>query len=98
MIEKLGTAIPMPAIAIVGEPTSMQIVTGHKGIRGFETMFTGVAAHSSAPHQGVNAIVHAAAFIAFLHDLAGRTGSGRKSRQPVHTALDDLQCRFDTRR
>jgi acetylornithine deacetylase len=70
MIEKLGTAIPMPAIAIVGEPTSMQIVTGHKGIRGFETMFTGVAAHSSAPHQGVNAIVHAAAFIAFLHDLA----------------------------
>lgn len=70
MIEKLGTAIPMPAIAIVGEPTSMQIVAGHKGIRGFETVFTGVAAHSSAPHLGVNAIVHAAEFIMFLRDLA----------------------------
>ena len=70
MIAKLGDAVPMPAIAIVGEPTSMQIVTGHKGIRGFETVFTGVAAHSSAPHQGVNAIGHAATFIAFLKELA----------------------------
>lgn len=70
MIAQLGKAVPMPAIAIVGEPTSMQIVTGHKGIRGFETVFTGVAAHSSAPHQGVNAIGHAATFITFLKDLA----------------------------
>ncbi|MDE0780587.1 MAG: acetylornithine deacetylase [Alphaproteobacteria bacterium] len=70
MIEKLGTTIPMPAIAIVGEPTSMQIVTGHKGIRGFETVFTGVAAHSSAPHLGVNSIVYAATFITFLQSLA----------------------------
>ena len=70
MIAKLGPTIPMPAIAIVGEPTSMKIVTGHKGIRGFETVFTGVAAHSSAPHLGVNAIVHAATFITFLQSLA----------------------------
>ena len=70
MIAKLGHAIPMPSIAIVGEPTSMQIVTGHKGIRAFETTFTGVAAHSSAPHLGVNAIAHAADFITFLKGLA----------------------------
>lgn len=70
MIDKLGSVVPMPAVAIVGEPTSMQIVTGHKGIRGFETVFTGVAAHSSAPHLGVNAIAHAARFIDFLTGLA----------------------------
>lgn len=70
MIAKLGGAVPMPAIAIVGEPTSMQIVTGHKGIRGFETTFTGIAAHSSAPHRGVNAIAYAAEFIAFLKGIA----------------------------
>lgn len=70
MIAKLGSEIPMPAIAIVGEPTSMQIVTGHKGIRAFETNFTGVAAHSSAPHLGVNAISHASDFITFLKGLA----------------------------
>jgi acetylornithine deacetylase len=70
MIARLGDAVPMPAIAIVGEPTSMQIVTGHKGIRGFETTFQGVAAHSSAPHLGANAIGCAAAFITFLKGIA----------------------------
>ncbi len=70
MIAELGGAVPMPAIAIVGEPTSMQIVTGHKGIRGFEFSFKGIAAHSSAPHLGVNAIGHAATFIEFLKTLA----------------------------
>ncbi len=70
MIARLGDTIPMPTIAIVGEPTSMQIVTGHKGIRGFETVFTGVAGHSSAPHLGVNAIVQAAEFITFLNGVA----------------------------
>jgi len=70
MIDQLGAEVPRPAAAIVGEPTSMQIVTGHKGIRGFETVLTGVAAHSSAPHLGVNAIAFAARFIAFLTELA----------------------------
>jgi len=71
MIARLGDAVPMPAIAIVGEPTSMKIVTGHKGIRGFETTFTGVAGHSSAPHLGANAIAYAAEFITFLKGIAG---------------------------
>jgi acetylornithine deacetylase len=29
--------LPPIDVAIVGEPTSMQIVTGHKGIRGFDS-------------------------------------------------------------
>ena len=70
MIAQLGDSIPMPALAIVGEPTSMQIVTAHKGIRGFETVFTGVAAHSSAPQLGASAIRFAGEFIAFIADLA----------------------------
>ncbi len=70
MIARLGDAVPMPALAIVGEPTNMQIVTAHKGIRGFDTIFTGVAAHSSAPQLGANAIGFAGEFIAFLSGLA----------------------------
>ncbi|MGB0570657.1 MAG: acetylornithine deacetylase [Alphaproteobacteria bacterium] len=69
MITRLGDAVPMPALAIVGEPTKMQIVTAHKGIRGFETVFTGVAAHSSTPHLGANAIGFAADFIDFLSTM-----------------------------
>lgn len=70
MIAKLGDAVPMPAVAIVGEPTCMQMVTAHKGIRGFRTVFTGVAAHSSAPQLGANAIGFAAEFMNFLATLA----------------------------
>jgi acetylornithine deacetylase len=70
MIARLGHTVPMPAVAIVGEPTKMQIVNAHKGIRGFRTVFTGIAAHSSAPHLGVNAIGFAAEFMTFLGALS----------------------------
>jgi acetylornithine deacetylase len=59
-------------LVIIGEPTSMQIVTTHKGIQGFRTEITGVAAHSSAPHLGVNAIAYAAEIIRFLSNLASK--------------------------
>ena len=58
-----------PAIAIVGEPTEMEIVSGHKG--GFEmtTTIRGCEAHASDPRNGVNAIEYAARFIAFLQEI-----------------------------
>jgi acetylornithine deacetylase len=59
-----------PKAAIVGEPTSMRVVNAHKGINSFITTVTGLEAHSSATHQGVNAIVFAAELIGFLNGLA----------------------------
>ena len=59
-----------PKAAIVGEPTSMRVVNAHKGINSFVTKVTGFEAHSSATHQGVNAIVYAAELIGFLNQLA----------------------------
>ncbi|MDX1779852.1 MAG: acetylornithine deacetylase [Thalassovita sp.] len=58
-----------PAAVIVGEPTAMKVVAGHKG--GFErtTRFTGVAGHSSDPARGISAIHYAARFITFLEGL-----------------------------
>ncbi|TIC32258.1 Zn-dependent exopeptidase [Wallemia mellicola] len=41
---------------IVGEPTELVQITGHKGNMGFEIRAKGLAAHSSSPHWGVNAI------------------------------------------
>lgn len=49
--------------AVVGEPTSMQVARAHKGAMWIEVEFEGVATHGSVPHQGVNAVVHAAEFI-----------------------------------
>ena len=70
MIADMCDHLAPPQLVVIGEPTSMQIVTAHKGIQGFRTEITGVAAHSSAPHLGVNAIAYAAEIIRFLSDLA----------------------------
>ena len=66
MIADFGDDLPKPAVALVGEPTSMRIVDSHKGIRGFRVSLQGVAAHSSAPHLGVSAIVYAAEIVQFI--------------------------------
>ncbi len=58
-----------PALAIIGEPTEMKMVVGHKGIASYETTFTGLEGHSSDPDRGVNAIEYASRFITFLNTL-----------------------------
>jgi len=59
----------LPAMCIVGEPTSMKVVNGHKGKLDQLVTVTGLAAHSSLPHIGVNAIDYAAQLIVFINNL-----------------------------
>lgn len=66
-IADLGLA---PDVCIVGEPTMMRVVKAHKSINLLQLTFRGVAAHSSLPAQGVNAIEHAARFIARWREQA----------------------------
>ncbi len=51
---------------VVGEPTSNYPLVGHKGSLKFNAAFSGVSAHGSMPHLGVNAIYKAARAIAAL--------------------------------
>lgn len=59
-----------PRACIVGEPSSMEVITAHKSINQIEVFFTGVAAHSSLTNQGVNSIEYAAKFISFVRQQA----------------------------
>lgn len=59
-----------PRACVVGEPTSMRVVTGHKSMNVIAVTFTGVAAHSSLTPNGVNAIEYAASFIRFVRQRA----------------------------
>ncbi|MFT4296152.1 MAG: acetylornithine deacetylase [Micropruina sp.] len=59
-----------PRGCIVGEPTSMQIIRGHKSMNTMSAHFRGVAAHSSLTPQGVNAIAYAARFVDFVEEVA----------------------------
>ncbi|MEZ5774137.1 MAG: acetylornithine deacetylase [Hyphomicrobiaceae bacterium] len=61
----------LPAVGIVGEPTRMGIICGHKGGYEMRTVFSGLDCHAADPRKGVNAIVHAARFVGFLDALAG---------------------------
>jgi len=59
-----------PSGCIVGEPTSMRVVSAHKGGRIYRCRVTGCAAHSSLTPQGVNAIEYAANVISHIQRLA----------------------------
>ena len=64
LIADMEENLPSPLAVIVGEPTSMQIVGGHKGGRGFHVRVDGVDGHSSDPDKGASAIFAAARIIA----------------------------------
>ena len=72
LIEIIKDMPVKPAMCIVGEPTSMQVITGHKGKRSYRVHVRGLEAHSSLAPDGVNAIEYASRLIAFLSDLAGQ--------------------------
>ncbi|HEX6957713.1 MAG TPA: acetylornithine deacetylase [Ferrovibrio sp.] len=67
-----------PKLAIIGEPTEMQVVTAHKSVCACSTTVHGLEAHSSATHQGVNAIQVAAELIAEMNRLQ------REYQKPEH--------------
>ena len=72
MIADIKANLPLPDVAIVGEPTRLKLGNRHKGCYGFDLTVTGRDGHSSATHRGVNAIAYAARAIARLDDLAER--------------------------
>ena len=72
MIEEMVTGIPAPEAVIVGEPTSMGAVTGHKGIVGLKTTVRGYETHSSQTNRGVSAVMNAARLVSYLGAMAER--------------------------
>jgi acetylornithine deacetylase len=67
LIKQMSAQLPKPQAVIVGEPTLMRVVNAHKSTLSFETEVTGHEAHSSAAHQGVNAIMVAGEL---MHELS----------------------------
>ncbi len=63
--------------ALVAEPTSLRAVIAGKGVLRWRMVVRGVAAHSSKPHLGVNAIDHMAHVIVALEEEHRRLGEHR---------------------
>jgi acetylornithine deacetylase len=58
--------------AIVTEPTELTVATAHRGFVWTEISVTGVAAHGSRPHLGVDAIMKTGPVLTALDDLNER--------------------------
>lgn len=58
-----------PAMAIIGEPTDMRPIEGHKGCCEYTVRFSGLEGHGSAPERGVNAAEYAVRYVTHLMEL-----------------------------
>ncbi|WP_419253376.1 acetylornithine deacetylase [Caulobacter sp. ErkDOM-YI] len=70
MIAVIARDLPKPALVVVGEPTDMVAVSGHKGIASFRVTVSGREAHSSLTHLGVSANMAAVKLMAGLVELS----------------------------
>jgi acetylornithine deacetylase len=69
LLRVLEGRIQAPTLCIVGEPTLMQIGTGHKGKSAYRAVCCGQAGHSGLAPRFANAIHTASDFIAGMRDI-----------------------------
>ncbi len=86
MIAAMQGMVPKGSAVIVGEPSMMTSVTGHKGGEGFFADVWGYEVHSSLIHKGVSAVMEAARVI----DWANAVNAAEMARQP-----SDIAALFD---
>ncbi|QLF93438.1 acetylornithine deacetylase [Pseudomonas sp. ABC1] len=72
LVEHLRASPEWPAICLIGEPTGMRPVLGHKGKLAMRCEVHGAACHSAYAPQGVNAIEYAARLIGRLGEIGQR--------------------------
>ncbi|WP_394541894.1 acetylornithine deacetylase [Pantoea sp. SGAir0418] len=72
LVDSLAQRSDRPAICLIGEPTELRPVLGHKGKLAMRCEVQGAACHSAYAPQGVNAIEYAAKLIQRLTVIGER--------------------------
>jgi|TARA_R110002012_G_scaffold55112_2_gene140781 acetylornithine deacetylase len=89
LIPELARLGIKPDIAIIGEPTEMRVIEGHKGCCEYTTRFEGLEGHGSSPDLGVNAAEYAVRYVSRLmalrEDLRARVPAGSRFEPPYTT-------------
>ncbi len=68
MIAQMVKTLPRAAAVVVGEPSMMKLVNGHKGGAGYNVHVKGFEVHSSLLPYGVSAIMEAARLVGWIND------------------------------
>ena len=92
LVADMDERLPRADTVIVGEPTSMGVVTAHKGGLGFEVHVRGFEIHSSLMHRGVSAVMEAARLIQWANErnealAAAEPGGVAAAFDPPRTTL-----------
>ncbi|WP_457966980.1 acetylornithine deacetylase [Pseudomonas sp. R4-84] len=69
LLEVLPQRVPQPALCLIGEPTELRPVLGHKGKLAMRCHVKGAPCHSAYAPYGVNAIEQAARLIGHLGEI-----------------------------
>ena len=67
MIATMQQILPQASVAVIGEPSSMGLINGHKGGTGFHVHVKGYEVHSSLLPYGVSAIMEGARLIGWIN-------------------------------
>jgi acetylornithine deacetylase len=86
MIAAMQAVLPKGEAVVVGEPSRMQLITGHKGGTGFHVHVKGFEVHSSLLPYGISAIMEGARLISWINDLNAAIQSAPPS--PVAAMFD----------
>ena len=84
LIPELARLGIKPDIAIIGEPTEMRVIEGHKGCCEYTTRFEGLEGHGSSPDLGVNAAEYAVRYVSRLMALR----ADLRARVPADSRFD----------
>jgi acetylornithine deacetylase len=92
MIRTMQSVMPKGAVALIGEPSRMKVITGHKGGTGYNVHVKGYEVHSSLLPEGVSAVMEAARLIQWVNDhneaiQAGPRGKVGARFHPPFTTL-----------
>ncbi|WP_417515328.1 acetylornithine deacetylase [Minwuia sp.] len=84
LLKALAESGRKPSACIIGEPTGMKVIQGHKGCFEYTTRFEGLEGHGAKPDKGVNAVEYAVRYVSEM--IA--TGQDLKPRAPTDSPFD----------
>ncbi|WP_263139659.1 acetylornithine deacetylase [Pseudomonas sp. RIT-PI-AD] len=91
LLEVLPQRIPRPALCLIGEPTGLKPVLGHKGKLAMRCHVHGAACHSAYAPYGVNAIEQAARLIGRLGEIGARLAEPQRHDPRFDPAYSTVQ-------
>ncbi len=94
LVDSLRAKGIKPGVAIIGEPTAMRIIEGHKGCCEYTTRFQGLAGHGADPESGVNAVEFAVRFVSRLLELRAEL----RARAPANSRFSPPWTTLNTGR